>query len=962
MMRSLQWLVLMLMLGGASATAQVRLGEIAGSVTDESGAALPGVTITATRLETGQKRVTVSQGDGAFILTGMGIGAYELRAELQGFATVEIRDYRLGIGDSTRLALQLKLAGVSETVVVQAEAPLVDPTKSDLAGRIDRAQVEELPVNGRNWMNFATLAPGVKSDGTGQNADGNAPTSGLGTDRMSKVSLDGGVVQNLSTQSVDLQISKEIIDEFEVITNRFDAVMGHAGTTVTNAVTKSGTDLFHGSAFIYYRDDSLNAADFFTGKVIPYQNRQAGGTVGGPLLKGRTHFFGSYERQVVPQTLAANTGIPSLDAPVDGSLTNNLYFGRLDHSLSPRHLLSVRYNAFSSKQPNSNVGGTNTVSHAITNDYFTQRLNAGFNSTLGNTMVNQVAFTWLHSFRQFNRFSGAPPTFQAGLGPTDNVAYSFPSLVLGAAGNVGNERPDSFFVRDDLSTFLNWHGRHNLKVGAEYNHEYISGTFANNSNGLFSYNTNPANLANCCVGGDQSKWDTSQFPIPARYTQALGDYTYEAANDIYGGYIQDDWTVQPRLTLNLGLRYDVEFGSLANAQSGLLVKPHGNDLTGFAPRVGFAWDVTGSGKTIIRGGGGRYFDQVYLNLTFNQTRTQTGQQVIVTTFNTNNDPAFAQNPLGGQTFADYQGKVAGNVTRFSEDARQPNVWTGAIGVAQTLTPDLSVSADFVSQQSSSILQSYDTNLFCCLTNGQAVPISTGTFPELGGVVQGAGRPNAQFGSITTYYFQGRSRYQGLQVGLNKRMAHRYQFGLSYLLSKNKDTATTPSNTFDLSKEYGRSALDLRNRLVGNWLVRLPYALDLSGIAYISSGRALGTTTGGIDINGDGLTGGDRPTCGLDPRFANACTVLGVPALQQIPRNPLTSGSIARFDLRLSRKLKTARINLDPSVEVFNLFNRQNYDPTTYNIALTSARFGQPGPSASLPYLPRQIQLGLRLGF
>jgi hypothetical protein len=961
-MKALGSVVLALLVCAAPVLAQVRLGEVAGTVVDESGAVLPGVTITATHVATGQKRVTVTQADGAFVFTALTIGVYEFRAELQGFANTEIRNYRLGLGDSTRLTIQMKLPSVNETVVVQGVAPLVDPTKSDLSGRINRAQVEELPVNGRNWMNFATLVPGVKSDGTGQNADGNAPTSGVGNDRMSKVSLDGGVVQNLSTQSVDLQISKEVIEEFEVITNRFDAVMGHAGTTITNAVTKSGTDLFHGSGFVYLRDDALNAADFFTGKVIPYQNRQAGGTIGGPLVRGRTHFFGSFERQDVPQTLAANTGFPALDAPVDGSLRNTLYFGRLDHTVSAHHLLSVRYNAFASVQPNSNVGGTNTVSHSITNNYLTQRLNAGLTSTLSNTMVNQFSFTWLHSFRQFNRFSGAPPAFQSGRGPVDNVAYAFPSLTLGAAGNVGNERPDSFYFRDDISTFVSAKGKHNIKVGGEYNHEHIQGIFANNSNGTFSYNQNPPNLATCCVGGDQSKWDTSQFPIPARYSQALGDYTYQATDSIYGAYFQDDWTLNPRLTLNLGLRYDVEFGSLANTQSGLAVQPHGNDVTDFAPRIGFAWDVAGTGKTIIRGGGGRYYDQVYLNLTFNQTRTQTGQQVIVTIFNPTNDPKFALDPLGGQTFADFQGKIAGNLTRFSQDARQPNVWTGSIGVAHNLTSDLAVSADFVGQESHSILQSYDTNLFCCLPNGQALPVSTGTYPELGGLVPGAGRPQPQFGSITTYFFHGHSRYSGLQMAMNKRMSHNYQFGLSYLLSKNTDTAGTPSNTFDLSKDYGRSALDLRHRLVGNWLVRLPYQVDLSGIAYIASGRALGTTTGGIDINGDGLTGGDRPTCGLDSRFTAACTFLGVANRQQIPRNPLTSAPIARVDLRLSRKLKTSKLTIDPSIEAFNLLNRKNYDPGTYNTALTSARFGQPGASSNLPYLPRQIQVAVRVGF
>jgi hypothetical protein len=958
-MRSVALVASFMVVVGSPAGAQVRSAAVSGTVTDESGAVLPGVTITATLVDAGQKRTTVTETGGAYAFNALAVGLYEFRAELQGFAPVEIRSYRLGLGDSPRLDFKMKIAGVTETVVVQGETPILEPTKSDLTGRIDRAQVEQLPVNGRNWMDFATLAPGVKSTGTGPNPDGNAPTSGVGGYQMSKVVLDGGNVQDLSTTAIDLQISKEIIDQFEVITNRFDAVMGHAGTTITNAVTKSGTDGFHGSGFLYFRDDALNAPDFFTGKVIPYQNRQEGGTLGGPLVKGRTHFFGSYERQDVPQTLAANTGIPSLDAPVDGTITNNLYFARLDHNITPRHLVSLRYNGFTQVVPNSNVGGTTTVSHAISDTTNTQRVNATLSSTLSNTKVNQFAFTWLYSVQLFNRASGAPPAFQEGLAPAANVAYAFPSLTLGQAGNVGNEDPNaSIFVRDDFSSF---HEKHNLKFGVEYIHEHIAGIFANNSNGTFSFNQDPPDLATCCIG-PEATWNTSQFPIPTRYSQALGDYTYGATDNIYGGYVQDDWTVNPRVTLNLGLRYDVEFGSIPNTQSGLTVRPHGNDLTDFAPRLGFAWQVTNSSRTIVRGGAGRYYDQVYLNLTFNQTRTQTGQQVIVTTFNTANSPNFINDPLGGQTFASFQGKVAGNVTQFSANDRQPNVFSESIGVEQLLMPSLAVSADLVLQQSNSMLESYDTNLFCCLPSGQPLPIATGNYPELGGTVKGAGRPNPQFGSITTYFFDGRSRYEGLQVAVNKRMANNYQFGISYLLSKNMDTATTPSNTFDLAKEYGRSALDQRHRLVGNWLARLPYQVDLSGIVYIASGRALGTTTGGIDINGDGLTAGDRPTCVLDTRFNAACALLGVPSGQQIPRNPLTSAAVARVDLRLSRRVKASRVVIDPGLEVFNLFDRRNYDPTTYNLALTSTRLGQPGPSSNLPYLPRQVQLGVRLTF
>jgi hypothetical protein len=230
------------------ARGQVRLAEISGKVTDGSGAVLPGVSITATNTATGEKRTVVTEASGGYLLTALPVGEYEVLAELQGFAPTVVRGYRIGIGGSVVLNLQMQLAGVEESITVEANVPLIDTTKSALSGKINQTQVEELPVNGRNWLVFAVLAPGVKSDGQG--VQGSTPTAGIGDGRNTRVFLDGAGVQNKSTgQSVDVEVSKEIVGEFEVITNRFDAQMGHAGTAIVNAVTKGGTDRFGGTAF-----------------------------------------------------------------------------------------------------------------------------------------------------------------------------------------------------------------------------------------------------------------------------------------------------------------------------------------------------------------------------------------------------------------------------------------------------------------------------------------------------------------------------------------------------------------------------------------------------------------------------------------------------------------------------------------------------------------------------------------
>jgi len=642
---------------------------------------------------------------------------------------------------------------------------------------------------------------------------------------------------------------------------------------------------------------------------------------------------------------------------VDADDTKNLGFWRIDHNLTSNHRVSIRQNYYDRNQPYTNTGGAIVPSASTNFNIKTWRTNGGVNSVFGSRLVNQLQFNYTDSEQFFSRS-------ECGYAPAtgDCPTHTFPAVRIGPQPNVGFELHNWLTVRSDATYFFEKKGRHNMKFGGEITTGHVIIFFPNATNGVFFYNSNPSNLATCCEGSDQGTWDDSQFPIPARYNVGLGDFQTTAPNDIYGLYLQDDWTIG-RVTLNLGLRYDLEVGSLANDQSGLTVEPAANDTDNVQPRVGFAWDVTGAGRTVVRGGGGKYYDQVYLNLTYNQLLQNSGKNVNVTLFNTNNDPTFADDPLRGQGFEEL--KALGglrNVSRIQRGAEQPHTWSSSIGVAQQVLSTLAVTADYVYQKSDALLVNIDSNLTCCLPNGFPVPVNTGTYPELGGLVQGVGRPNANFGAITDYTFQGRAVYHGLQVGVTKRMEHNYQFGLTYLLSKNDDTATTLNNPFDLAADYGRSIQDQRHRVTANWVVRLPYAFNFNGIFFTASGRAIGANTGGIDINGDVATGGDRPTCGLDARFAPGCSALGIPNGQVIPRNPFRSAPVVRFDVRLSRTFALGTVRVEPLFEVFNLFNRRNYDPGAYQTSLANARFGQEGRSSSLPYQPRQIQVGGRLTF
>jgi hypothetical protein len=948
----------------ASAVGQLGRVEIAGTVTDQSGAVLPGVTITATLPATGASRTVVTDAAGKYRFNQLPVGTYTIQAELPGFVRVVSENVRLRVGESGVLDFRMTLATVEESVTVTGEAPQIDTTKSELSGNVSEIQVQQLPVIGRNWLGFAVLAPGVKSDGSEGTQDA-PPTAGVGVGRQDRVLLDGADLNNRSTASnVDLRISKEVIAEFQVKTAQFDAQLGQSGTSVVQAISKSGTDSFRGNTYFYFRDESLNAADFFTGRKPPYRNEQVGGTLGGPVLKGQTHFFFNYERQNEPKTVVSNTGVPSLDVPVDGTDLRTLWFFRGDHAITQNHRVSGRFNRYTRFEPHSGVGGLTPPVGSLDNDWKVNRYNAALNSVFGQNFVNQLTVNYMNTDRFFGKRPGS------------GALHVFPSVSIG--GNVGGglEDPDYWAFRNDASVFFTKGGDHNLKFGGYFERAYLKGRFLFALNGVFSYTRDPANLANCCGSENQADWDKSQFPIPVQFAQVLGDPSIDAPNKVASAFIQDDWTLTPRLTVNLGLRYDLEFGSLANdLDNTLLQEPYENDLDNFQPRFGFAYDLLGDKRTIVRGGAGRFVTQTFLNVTFFVERTNRVRQLNVTLRNPANDPNFGLDPLDGRTFEDFTNLIGNpnfplDIAIFDTNTEQPDVWSYTVGGAHQLTDDLSVSMDYVHQRSNSMLRSIDANLFCCRPDGQALPVVSGNFPELGGQVVGVGRPDPRFNTIRQFGNYGRARYHGVQAALDKRFSNDYQFGVTYLLSKNEDDFSDvfeyPSNNFDLEDEFSTSAFDQRHRVTANWVTRLPYEVTFSGLLFMASGRAIPVTVGGLDLFAtapEPRGRNARPTCGSDPRFDPGCRALSIADGQRVPRNAFRGDATYRVDMRVARTFRIGqRVGIEPSFEMFNVFNRENHDPTRFNNNLGSASFGTPGPTANQPYFPRQIQLGIRLDF
>ena len=968
------------------ALAQVGSTEIVGTVSDSSGAVLPGVTVTATQIGVGVTRSTTTDSEGRFTFTQLPVGRWNFEFALSGFNTVKVDNFEMNVGRRPTLTITMELAGVAEVVTVQATTPLIQTTRSELSDTIQDIQVEQLPVLGRDWLGFAILAAGIKSDGSETTQD-SAPKAGIGLGRQDKVVIDGADVNNRSTSSgVDIKLSKEVIAEFEVKTNQFDAQFGQSGTSITQAVTKSGTDQISGSGFFYFRDESLNAEEFFLtdnpstpqNEAKPlYQNKQTGLTLGGPIIKGKTHFFFSYEYQTTPRTLSSNTGIASVDAnQVDGTDTRNLWFIRGDHQINQNHRAAFRYNRSTRLQPASGTGGTTSPASSLDFDFWINRYNASLDSVFGNKWFNGFIFNVMDTNRLFGKRGEevVGPSISPRL-TTAGPTQTFPAASLGGSTGGGFENPDYYSFRDDVSVFFEKGGQHNLKFGGYVERAQLQGFFLAGTNGNFFYDRNPPNLQTCCASENQSEWDTSQFPPALRYSQNLGEPSIDTEQNFWSGYVQDDWTINNRLTLNLGLRYDLETGSLENSNpEGTFLQPDfSNDKDNLQPRLGFAYDVRGDGNTIIRGGAGVFYSQAFLNIALLVQRSNRPQEINVTVFNETGDIGFNSDPLDGRTFEDFQdqiGSVPVDVTIYPEGTEIPNLWSYSIGVAHQLTPTIAIEADYVHQRSDNQFKSVDTNLFYDQANDRALPVRSGNFVELGGQVTGVGRPDPQFNQIWEVQNAASARYNGLSLAVTKRFTNRLSFGGTYLLSENKDSTddfdSFASNNFDLEDEYGTSLNDQRHRFTANWVWEMPYNFVFSGLVYGASGTARRTVANGQDLfstapQGRGLL--PRPTCGLDPRFSRACGILGIPDGERVPRNAFRTESVFRVDVRVGwRAYMGEKVHVEPTFEVFNLFNRNNLDPSTFNTNLGSTGFGSPGRSSNQPYLPRQVQLGVILRF
>jgi hypothetical protein len=914
----------------AAAWAQSQVGgaSLNGTVTDASGAAVPNAKVSVASPATGLTRSTQTSDAGLYVFSGLPVGQYDVAVDAQGFKAVKRTGLQLEVGAAATLDIRLEVGAAQETVSVTADAPVIETTRTSAASNVTEKAVANLPVNGRNFIDFTLLTPGVVRDVRG----GDISFAGQrGT--ANTLLVDGADSNNLffgqatgRTGFRPYAFSEDAVQQFQVNTVGYPAEIGRAGGGAINVVTRSGSNDFHGSAFEFYRDRALNANTFVNNRVGArkgnYHFNQFGGTVGGPVKKDKLFFFLSYDgqRNTANQFLAPNTPPPAASLsvfqkylePYVVGLKNDVALAKADWNIGANDRLTVRYNASRYTGINQeNAGASSAREHTGDNQVNTDNLAAAYTKVFGAKAV------W---DSRFNFVRDNEPGFANGTGPEVQI-------VGGLLFGTNNFSPRYTNTRgyQTVQTLSYATGRHSLKVGADLNFlkadNYFPGFFA----GGYVFPSYAAYLAG----------------TPSQYTQAFSSTgtvapaSHPNVNE-WAFFVQDNWRVSDRLTVNWGLRYDLfQYAqpSTLNSNPGLtsadlMTNRIPLDKKDFGPRLGIAYKPFGNDRTVFRAGYGVFYARTP-GLILSTAILQNGIDVLTYTL-TAGLPTFP-NILSSKPAA---GLAPPSIDVFDPNFKSPRVQQYNAQIEHELGGNVALSVGYLGVHGLHLTRSRDINLLpSVLQTGTIAGGSTVQYWAHPGPQGNPTRPNPAFGRITLFESGADSIYNGGFVQVTKRFSGNFQMMASYTLSKVIDdapdaTSVVPGNAGDDAKvaqdtlapnlERGRGQNDIRHRFVFSSVWDLNYGKSLSNafaravatgwnvsmIAQLQSGAPFSIGTTG-DPGNDANNNNDRA-----PR---------------VGRDTMDGPGLATWDLRLTRDVPfTERARLRLIVEGFDVTNRANF--------------------------------------
>jgi len=945
MSSSIRWLVVVGAMLALPLRAYAQEATVSGTVTDTTGGVLPGVTVTVMHEVSGNLFVAVTDERGEFRLPARA-GVFRITAALPGFTTVTRTGLELLVGQQAVVNFQMSLSTVQETVTVTGQAPLVETTKSSLGSNVDPRQLSELPVLGRNWMTLTMLAPGAKSNDVAA-----TPVDTRGATGNFQLNLDGQEVTQIHAYGQGQpKFSRDAIAEFQFISNQFDATLGRSTGVQINAISKSGTNTSSGSFAGYFRDDRFNAADLVVHRVLPFSDQQVSTTFGGPIRKDRVHFFGNYEYERQPQTFTYNTPYPRFNIDVRDVYRQQMGGGRLDIQFSPRTRLMVRGSKSSNSQLDPTRAGSATVHPSQT-----QRIGQGMNQvfgTLTQILSNRTMNELRVGYAQINWFFMPVahwPDSPSGWG-IGAPLINFRGFSVGQT-HVNNPQTNNQFTysfRDDFTRSYDKGGRHDLKLGGEYLYSAFHVYFCNQCQGIYDAQGGPipANIEQLFPNPlDVTTWNLAPLsPIVRSYRIGVGNFDTHNPRHVSAFWVQDDWRMTRRMTLNLGLRYDLGIGYWGNryAIPPFLEAGRPNNKTNVAPRVGFAFSL--DDRTVLHGGFGKFFAEVS-----NQPAVWTAawsQQTHPQVFN-DGRPDFAVNPFNGPR-PTLEGVITSGFRRsigsqlINADAQVPYSYQTTVGLQRQFGNTIALQADYIyNGERHWMIDRPNWNLSYNPATGVNYPIT-----DLSHL------PYPNWGLVDRTLTEGWSNYHALSTGFTKRMSQRWQASATYLLSAMWDAGSSPVKDHDRSLDfqvardlyqyYALAATDQRHRAVFNGIWDAGYGFELSGLYFYGSGQRFATTYGG-DLRQTGVSGGNlRPDGTI------------------VPRTNLVGNPIHRVDLRIQRRFSFGRRGIDGILEGFNVFNHANYG--SYTTQESSPNYGKPVQNTGIAYQPRMLQLGFRATF
>jgi hypothetical protein len=970
---------------GQSATAAA---SISGAITDSSGAKVISAGVTLTEVSIGSVRSAISNQDGFYYFEFVAPGKYVVRVTKSGFATTVSTPVDVMVGQSVTFNTIMPVASITQDVTVTAAVAILDTSKTDVSSNLSPTEVQSLPLNGRDFGNLATLAPGARPTNPYDPTKTHVATFSVnGSDgRNVNSTIDGVDNKDNGVGGPVMQLSLNAVQEFVISTQRFSAVNGRSEGAAINVIIEQGTNRFHGGLQLYDTETALNADDYFskqTGSPTPEFSRQLwGGQVGGPIRKDKDFFFFALDQQRWGTAIAvAGTAYQQLQlmnsygadavTSIPTPYNDTRYTARVDHVFNASNNLHITFNRQSNNALNDQDANDSAGSENNYTDNSLILAGATLTSVLSPTVVNSftLGYQYWNDVIKTNSFTP--------------VEVEFPdSISFGTSGDVpqGSDQKKWQF-RDDISIAR---GKHSLKTGVDYIYEPLLGGFFGSG---FTPSITFSDLPSTIINNTNSKYPEG-FATPGAATAmsvSTGNQSFDedGGTKMIGIYAQDDWTVTKRLKVNLGVRWDKDFNTYNTTEEGqnrtyLELKAIGspyaaslpkNDNRDLSPRVGFSFDPTGSGRQTILGGFGIYYGQTFINEPLDAIQ-QSHPTLYANVYSvslpavgapcTNCNVPGTSIPLSSWRYGIDLNPVRPNIALTELAA-------GSVGemidpnYRNPLTEQFNIGYQLGVTANDVLEVEYLHNLG--IHEGKSVNINP-LNPAAGGVrVLASAFANAgvpPLAQIIDAQSINRSRYDMLSIAWRRRMWKHFSTDSNYTWSRGvgwgKDAASfggAAVNPFNIwaKSEFGFVPNDERQRLVLSGVVKLPFGFEAAAIMQLASPRAF-TTSMGVDVFGYGsgntkphaIVNNSAPTdykayAGASSATINAC--LAANTCHQVGYDALRGQTFFQLDPRIVKDIKLKHeMDLKLAAQFFDVTNRANFG-NDYGTSVTASTFDEP---------------------